>query len=109
MRYVVLHHTAPPSHGGPHFDLMLDSDGKSPLWTWRVYDWPPRATTRIERLPDHRRRYLNYEGPISDGRGDVRRVESGVAVLAIDHIHLTTDDQQQRTVKLGEQSERPKL
>lgn len=33
---------------------------------------------RAERLADHRREYLTYEGPVSGGRGRVRRVAEGV-------------------------------
>lgn len=29
------------------------------------------------QLPDHRSSYLEYEGPVSGGRGTVSRVESG--------------------------------
>lgn len=28
-------------------------------------------------IGDHRKAYLTYEGPISDGRGEVRRVDQG--------------------------------
>lgn len=55
------------------------------LTTWDV---PPACGTdaldRLEsfrcralRLPDHRAMYLEYEGPISEGRGSVRRLDAG--------------------------------
>jgi hypothetical protein len=56
---------------------MLDRDGASPLETFRCPRWPVEAGDRLDRLPDHRRVYLDYEGPISGGRGEVVRVEAG--------------------------------
>lgn len=73
--FVVLHHTG---HGEPHFDLMLATDDAGPLLTWRLSDWPPGPTTRVTPLPPHRRVYLHYEGDVSGGRGEVRRVAAGV-------------------------------
>jgi hypothetical protein len=31
----------------------------------------------LHRLPDHRRVYLEYQGPLSHGRGEVLRIDSG--------------------------------
>ncbi|HEX8323745.1 MAG TPA: hypothetical protein VF595_07505 [Tepidisphaeraceae bacterium] len=74
-RYVVLHHTG---YGQPHFDLMLETDTIGPLLTWRLSEWPPAdGGVAAIPLPPHRRTYLTFEGPVSGGRGDVRRVESG--------------------------------
>jgi hypothetical protein len=72
MRYVILHHTG---WIADHFDLLLEADDAGPLHTWRLDRWP--EPTRIEQLPDHRRIYLEYEGPVSGRRGSVRRVASG--------------------------------
>jgi hypothetical protein len=69
-RYVVLSHDWPT----PHFDLMLEHGDK--LRTWRLTSWPPGEV--IERLPDHRLTYLEYEGPVSGGRGEVIRIAGGV-------------------------------
>ena len=78
MRYVVLHHTGYP--GQPdHFDLMLAVDADGPLKTWRLTRWPAEPSDVAEPIHDHRRRYLTYEGPISGGRGQVRRVAAGEA------------------------------
>ncbi len=76
MRYVVLHHTG---HGEPHFDLMIERDADGPLATWRLPAWPPSEGMVATPLPDHRRVYLQYEGPVSGGRGEVRRVATGQA------------------------------
>ena len=50
------------------------------LAAWRVVDLDELAgggLVRAERLPDHRLAYLDYEGPVSNGRGDVRRLLRG--------------------------------
>lgn len=79
-RFVVLHHLG---HGPEHWDLMLEVEGK--LVTWQILRDPRGATDaagRPEALParrigDHRLAYLSYEGPVSAGRGTVRRIDQG--------------------------------
>lgn len=76
-RFVVLEHSTPPdSARGLHWDLMFE-DGPA-LLTWAL-DRPPAAQSQVaaERLPDHRLRYLEYEGPLSDDRGSVTRWDQG--------------------------------
>jgi hypothetical protein len=75
LRYVILRHDAIAE---PHFDLMFESSPGSLLTTWRCDHWPIDRPTKLTRLPDHRQDYLEYEGPISGDRGNVRRVEAGV-------------------------------
>ena len=74
-RFVILHHLAP---AGEHWDLMLEREAH--LATWQMA-CPPvdRAASPIEctRIGDHRKRYLEYEGPVSGGRGVVTRVDQG--------------------------------
>jgi DNA polymerase Ligase (LigD) len=72
-RFVLLEH----DHPTPHLDLMLEADGV--LWSWRL-DTPPHVGTRqmAERIGDHRTRYLDYEGPVSGGRGQVVRHDRGI-------------------------------
>lgn len=74
LRYAVLHHTH-VAH--PHYDLLLETAPDAPLATWRCEKWPPESEMTVVRLPDHRRVYLDYEGPISGGRGEVSRVAHG--------------------------------
>ena len=74
LRYVILHHTG---FGEPHYDLMFETEAGSELKTFRLPHWPIRQATAIESLKDHRRAYLEYEGPISGNRGEVRRVATG--------------------------------
>jgi hypothetical protein len=67
---------------GVHWDLMLDV-GPS-LATWQLVEDPaassePRAGEGIPArlLPEHRREYLDYEGPVSRNRGYVTRSDHG--------------------------------
>lgn len=71
-RFVVLEHR----WNGVHWDFMLERAGV--LRTWAV-DQPIVAGQVIpaRALPDHRLAYLDYEGPVSGGRGAVRRVGAG--------------------------------
>ena len=71
-RFVILEHR----WNGVHWDLMLEGDGV--LRTWAIDEaivagrnLPARA------LADHRLHYLEFEGEISEGRGSVRRWDSG--------------------------------
>jgi hypothetical protein len=74
LRYVVLRHDGVPV---PHFDLMVETSSGSELATWQSSHWPIETDTPLTRLPDHRRMYLDYEGPVSGDRGEVHRVASG--------------------------------
>jgi hypothetical protein len=62
----------------------LEQSGVETLRTWRLEQPPaPGAVIKAEALPDHRRMYLDYEGPISGNRGEVQRWDSGeYAVLS---------------------------
>ena len=74
LRYVVLRHEGVPE---PHFDLMFETKPGGPLRTWRSAVWPLEDQTQLVELGEHRRAYLDYQGPISGGRGRVRRVAAG--------------------------------
>jgi len=74
LRYVILHHTGVPA---PHYDLMFEIDPGSPLATWRSPHWPITQPALLERIADHRRDYLDYQGPLSNDRGEVTRVAAG--------------------------------
>ena len=72
-RYVILEH----DHPVRHWDLMLEEGGR--LRTWRLA-CVPEAGLVMRAAPcfDHRRAYLDYEGPISGDRGQVVRWDWGV-------------------------------
>jgi DNA polymerase Ligase (LigD) len=71
-RFVVLEH----QWNGVHWDFMLEAGDC--LRTWAV-DAPiiAEVTLPARGLPNHRRAYLDYEGPVSGQRGSVRRVAEG--------------------------------
>ena len=72
-RFVVLRHDSPQ---GLHFDLMLET-GEA-LRTWALPEPPGPGVEMIgDALPDHRPAYLDYEGPVSGGRGWVTRFDRG--------------------------------
>ena len=76
-RYVILEHTGTPTYKpGVHWDLMLEA-GET-LRTWELDAIPmPGASAKGRSLPDHRLAYLDYEGPVSNNRGTVRRWDCG--------------------------------
>lgn len=77
---VLLKHT---TRAGSHHDWMLcdPRDPRGLLWTVRISQpsaqWPALRRWRLERIAPHRRIYLSYQGPISQGRGSVLRVDRG--------------------------------
>lgn len=90
-RFVILHHLAAT---GEHWDFMLEREDH--LITWRMHAEPagrdacPISCTRIN---DHRKRYLDYQGPIGGGRGIVTRVDHG-------EYELLAADEQAWTLRL---------
>lgn len=91
-RFVLLEHC----WDGCHWDLMLEA-GNS-LRTWALSS-PPTDSEEIlaTSLPDHRLDYLDYEGPISNDRGSVRRLDRGFFEL------ITWEDDLVRVRFLGDQ------
>ena len=74
-RFVILHHRLDE---GEHWDLMLEQGDV--LLTWQLLREPidPASLPILaRRIGDHRKAYLDYEGPITDDRGTVHRVDSG--------------------------------
>ena len=83
--FVVLHHTG---FGEPHFDLMLEVSDHDALLTFRSPIWPITYPVQLTHLGEHRRAYLTYEGAVSGGRGQVRRVASGTYTLSGDGVNI---------------------
>lgn len=75
-RCVVLRHTLPD--GTAHLDWMIEREGAaSDLVTFRIELGTELFTAgefRAERIGNHRRAYLEYEGPVSGDRGRVERI-----------------------------------
>ncbi|MFN9718760.1 MAG: hypothetical protein ACK58L_08715 [Planctomycetota bacterium] len=71
-RFVILEH----DHPFWHWDFLVQ--GEAMAATWRLMREPCLGEPiYAERLADHRLMYLDYEGPVSNNRGHVRRVLSG--------------------------------
>ena len=71
-RFAVLEH----DHPTLHWDLLLEHGDV--LLTWRLSTPPtPGAAVDAEKAFDHRLVYLDYEGPVSGGRGSVTRWDGG--------------------------------
>jgi hypothetical protein len=85
LRFVVLHHTGNPGKSD-HFDLLFESrfdedeDARTLVAFATIRNVFPTgggAGDEVVALEAHRRRYLTYEGPVSDGRGCVSRADFG--------------------------------
>jgi hypothetical protein len=95
-RFVLLLHYCPNDRPRPtHCDLMFEAGESLATWVLATLpaDWhasldDPQlksASNNVvdaERLPDHRLAYLDYEGPVSSGRGSVRRLDAGTYATA---------------------------
>ena len=92
--WVLLHHQVedlPVSSGGlgrgDHYDLMLSPPGAGQLWTWAITAnplcQPLPLECQAERLPDHRRIYLDYQGPVSGDRGHVQQAAKGTCEVVV--------------------------
>ena len=71
-RFVILEH----HWKGIHWDFMLERGAA--LETWAIDSSIQfRVDLSSRKLPDHRLVYLDYEGEISGGRGEVSRYDRG--------------------------------
>lgn len=90
---MLLRHKLPD--GSWHFDWLIDRGSALPLVSFRVLervDIPTITEFFADRIGDHRREYLQYEGPVSDGRGNVQRMASGIVESLSedpDHFQIT--------------------
>lgn len=75
-RFVILKH----DHPFLHWDLLLQE--ASSARTWRLLRRPClNEPIAAKPLPAHRLMYLDYEGPVSNGRGSVQRVMAGIYLI----------------------------
>lgn len=82
LAFTVLAHTGGPD--GDHFDFLVELEpGRGDLLTFRLPRWPVLEAAEVRRLRDHRRLYLTYQGPISEGRGSVAQVARGKASVSM--------------------------
>ncbi|MDG2388292.1 MAG: DNA polymerase ligase N-terminal domain-containing protein [Planctomycetaceae bacterium] len=71
-RFVILTH----DHPHLHWDLMLEQE--TSLRTWRLNEDPNNSgPITAEELSNHRKHYLDYEGPVSGNRGTIVRWDMG--------------------------------
>ena len=74
-QFVIQQHTNPD---GVHWDLMLEMEDT--LWTWRLNVPPAEITNepiRSQRIGDHPKRFLTYEGPVQNNTGTVKIADKG--------------------------------
>ena len=91
-RFVLLHHRVEKSFEqtfgrGSHYDLMLEWEGSLKTWSFtqnlleqiafQSSTTKKQCQFEADRLADHRLCYLDYEGPLSNNRGNVKRISSG--------------------------------
>ncbi len=76
-RFVILEHRTAQ---GVHWDFLLEWGEVLRAW---ALERPPEPGRKIaaRSLPDHRKLYLDYEGPISRDRGSVRQWDRGTFTL----------------------------
>jgi hypothetical protein len=78
-RYVILEHDYPERH----WDFMLEAE--EVLRTWKLVAFPePEQAIAATASFDHRLLYLDYEGPISGGRGCFVRRDRGCFTWLVD-------------------------
>ena len=78
-RFVILEH----EYRGIHWDFMLEWG--STLRTWALSQSPVIDDEILARaLSDHRLKYLDYEGPVSNDRGKVKRWDQGTYQLIVE-------------------------
>jgi hypothetical protein len=80
--FTVLHHVLPARSSRPsHWDLLLEHPDLEPgkVLCFEAPIPPSMWSSHVPlvRLPNHRRLYLTYEGPVSENRGTVTQVLSG--------------------------------
>ena len=75
-RFVIQQHDH--QENATHWDLMLEVG--EVLKTYRLDRSPEqllKSAAQAEPIFDHEKRFLNYEGPVQNGLGNVRIVERG--------------------------------
>jgi hypothetical protein len=81
-RFVILEHDYPILH----WDFFLEAGNV--LRAWRILALPvPNSDLPADLGADHRLFYLDYEGPVSGGRGTVTRFDYGTFSWEIDTVN----------------------
>lgn len=74
-RFAILTH----DHPFLHWDFLLEWGEHAR--TWRLLEEPGIGSVAAERIADHRLLYLDYEGPVSGGRGHVKQWDQGIFTI----------------------------
>ncbi|MGK7879965.1 MAG: DNA polymerase ligase N-terminal domain-containing protein [Crocosphaera sp.] len=84
-QFVFHHHTG---YGQPHYDLMLEHGETLATWqlTIPLSEIQEEQAIIVQKIQDHRLIYLSYEGTISKGRGQIKKVDFGDYKLLINEI-----------------------
>lgn len=76
-RFAILHHITPVDAEKPdHYDLLLEDGDVLKTFTLESFPSVDTSATAVADF-DHRMIYLDYEGPISNNRGEVTQADSG--------------------------------
>ena len=91
LKFVIVKHITPQKD--IHWDFMLETGDV--LGTWRI-DIPPEELgeqiAAAEKIFDHSKKFLTYEGPVNEGKGSVCIAESGTyEVISEDDRRLLLD------------------
>jgi hypothetical protein len=78
MRFVIHHHLAEKEH----YDFMIETKENEMLTTWRIalsdLDLLQKgAEVKAQRIQNHKKFFLDYEGPLSSGKGSIIIFDSG--------------------------------
>jgi hypothetical protein len=76
-RFVILEH----DHPCLHWDLMLETGNALRTWRLEQVAFVENEAIVATAIGDHRRAYLDYEGPVSGNRGRVVRWDAGTYEL----------------------------
>ena len=73
-----------------HWDFMIEADGA--LLTWRLMEKPNFEKDQYidsERIFDHNRKFLTYEGPVNDNKGMAKQIGAGkFHVISLDRVNI---------------------
>lgn len=74
--FVLHYHTG---YGEAHYDLMLHYGDALATWQLKksLNDLTINKPIKVNKIIDHRLVYLTYEGPISRGRGQIKKIDFG--------------------------------
>lgn len=74
-KFVIHEHT---QSGQTHWDLMLERGNV--LQTWRLDKAPYENPDIIlaEKICDHDKKFLSYDGPVNNGLGNVKMIDVGI-------------------------------